>query len=61
MSNNLKSVVEQKQTVRTDLTHTEPVSSFFHIKLITEFSEIEAQINPFLVQLMHLYSLLKQD
>lgn len=44
MSNNLRSVVEQEQTVRTDLTHTELVSSFFDIKLITEFSEIEAQM-----------------
>jgi len=44
VSNNLKNVVEQKQTVRTDLTQTESVSSFFHIKHITEFSEIEAQM-----------------
>jgi len=32
VSNNLKSIAEQKQTVRTDLTHTEPVSSFFSYK-----------------------------
>jgi hypothetical protein len=44
VSNNLKSVAEQKQTVRTDWTHTGPVSSFFLTKLITELSEIEAQI-----------------
>ena len=44
LSNNLESVVEQKQTVRTDWTHTEPVSSFFHTKLITELTEIKAKI-----------------
>ena len=41
MSNNLKSVVEQKQTVRTDFTQIESVSSFFHVEIITEFCETE--------------------
>lgn len=44
LSNNLESVVEQKQTVRTDWTHTEPHSSFFHTKRITELTEIKAKI-----------------